>query len=220
MDLYSPSLPNDVPRECSETPERRKVSRVPSSNLIRWGALGALLAGLAWVASFVTAIVDFATDGLVPIFGLPYSDLGRTIYIAVLVGMPWGLVGLHGRQEKRYGRLGAAGFLVAYVGSMLTLVGLGLTWLFRGGVLGQEPAITLGLSGMVLGLALLGIGFLLLGVATLRASVMPGWCGVTLIVGFVAVLVSLIFPASLGSFGVMAVLGLVWLALGYVLWTE
>lgn len=177
-----------------------------------------MLAGLAWVASFVTAIVDFATDGLVPVFGLPYSDLGRTIYIVVLVGMLWGLLGLHGRQEKRYGRLGAAGFLVAYVGITLALAGLGLIWLFRGGVLGQEPAITLGLSGMVLGLALLGTGFLLLGVATLRARALPGWCGATLIVGFVAVLIPLIFPVSLGSYGVIAVLGLVWLALSYVLW--
>lgn len=191
-----------------------------SNHLIRWGAPGALLAGLAWVASFAVVIVDFATKGLVPVFGLPYSDLGRTIYIVALLGVPWGLIGLHGRQEKRYGPLGTAGFLVAYLGSMFALAGLGLIWLFRGDVLGQEPAITLGLSGMVSGLALLGIGFLLLGVATLRARVLPGWCGVTLIVGFVAVLVSLIFPASLGSYGVMAVLGLLWLALSYILWKE
>jgi hypothetical protein len=191
---------------------------VSSSNLVRWGALGALLAGVAWIASFVVVVVDFATRGLVPIFGFPYSDLGRTIYVIVLTSVPWGLVGLHARQKTRYGWLGTAGFLVAYVGSMLALVGLGLVWLFRGNVLGQEPAITLGLSGMVIGSTLLGVGFLLLGVATLRASELPRWCGGVLIFAFVAVLGSLASPVSLGGYVVMAVLGLVWLALGHVLW--
>jgi len=68
------------------------------------------------------------------------------------------------------------------------------------------------------GLMFVGIGFLLLGIATVRARVLPRWCGVSLIVAFVAVLVSLGFPASLGAYAVMIVLGFVWLALGYVLW--
>ena len=197
-----------------------KVNWVSSSNLVRWGALGALLAGAALMMSFMIVIADFVDSGLVPVFGFPYSDLGRTTYVVALMSILWGLVGLHARQEKRYGWLGATGFLVAYVGGTLALVGLGLIWLFRGDVLGQEPAITLGLSGMVAGLTLLGVGFLLLGIATLRASALPGWCGVTLIIAFIAILVSVAFPASPGSYAVMFVLGLVWLALGYVLWKE
>jgi hypothetical protein len=110
--------------------------------------------------------------------------------------------------------------LVAYVGSTLALVGLGLIWLFRGDVLGQEPAITLGLSGMVAGLTLSGVGFLLLGIATLRVNALPGWCGVALVIAFIAILASVVHPTSLGSYVVMFVLGLVWLALGYVLWKE
>ena len=189
-----------------------------TSNLIRWGALGAVLAGAAWMASFVVAIIDFASVGLIPVFGLPYSDLGRTIYIVVLIGMLWGLLGMHAHQETRYGRLGTTGFLVAYGGGTLTLVGLGLTWLFKINALGQEPAVTLGISGMVVGLMLLGIGFLLLGIATLRARVLPRWCGLALIIAFIAVFVPLAFPASLGGYAVMVVLGFVWLALGYGLW--
>ena len=191
-----------------------------SSNLVRWGALGALLAGLAWIVSFIVVIFDFVTRGLVPVFGFPYSDLGRTIYVVVLMSILWGLVGLHAHQEKRYGWLGATGFLVAYSGSTLALVGLGLIWLFRGNVLGQEPAITLGLSGMVVGLTLLGVGFLLLGVATVRTSWLPRWCGAVLIIAFTAVLISVAFPASVGGYVVMVVLGFVWLALGCVLWKE
>lgn len=193
---------------------------VSSSNATRWGALGALLAGVAWVATFVVVIFDYANKGLIPVFGFPYSDLGRTIYIVVLISILWGLVGLHSCQGKLYGRLGSIGFLTAYVGGTLALVGLGLTWLFRGNVLGQEPAITLGLSGMVVGLMLLGGGFLLLGVAVLRAGTLPVWCGLALIIAFIAVIVSLVFPASLGSYVVTVVLGVVWLGLGAVLWKE
>jgi hypothetical protein len=177
-------------------------------------------AGVAWIASFIVAIFDSASKGIIPVFGFPYSDLGRTVYIIVLMSILWGLVGLHASQETRYGRLGSIGFLVAYAGSMLALVGLGLTWLFKGNVLGQEPAITLGLSGMVIGLMLLGIGFLLLGVAILWAGTLPVWCGMALIIAFIAVIASLVFPASSGSYAVMVVLGLVWLGLARVLWKE
>lgn len=196
------------------------MHRLSSSNAIHWGSLGALVAGAAWIASFIVVIFDSASKGLIPVFGFPYSDLGRTIYIVVLMSVLWGLVGLHACQETLYGRLGRIGFLVAYVGSTLALVGLGLTWLFRGNVFGQEPAITLGLSGMVTGLMLLGVGFLLLGVAILWAGALPAWCGIALITAFIAVMASLVFPASVGSYVVMIVLGLVWLGLGRVLWKE
>jgi hypothetical protein len=179
-----------------------------------------MLAGVAWLTSFIIIIVDSATESLIPIFGFPYSDLGRTMYIVVLTTVAWGLMGLAARQETHYGLLGSIGSLVAFTGDTLTLIGLGLILLFRGDFLGQEPAVTLGLSGMVVGLTLLGIGFLLLGLATLRARVLPRLCGIALIIAFVAVLVSVSFPASLGSYVVTIVLGSVWLVLGYVLWTR
>ena len=177
-----------------------------------------MLAGIASLALFATIIVDLATSRLIPVFGFPYSDLGRTIYIAVLMSTLWGLVGLHAHLEGRYGWLGTSGFLAAYVGDTLALVGLGLTWLFRGNILGQEPAITLGLSGMVVGRLLLGLGFLVWGVATFRTGALPKSYGLALVVAFVVVLDSIVFPASLGSYAVTLVLGLVWLALGSLLW--
>lgn len=188
--------------------------------VIRLGALGAMVAGVAWLASFIIVIVDSTTEGLIPIFGFPYSDLGRTMYVIVLTSVPWGLMGLAARQETHYGLLGRVGSLAAFSGDTLTLIGLGLILLFRGDFLGQEPAVTLGLSSMVVGLTLLGTGFLLLGIATLRARVLPRSCGIALIIAFVAVLVPVISPAGLGSYAVTIVLGFVWLALGYVLWVS
>jgi hypothetical protein len=50
--------------------------------------------------------------------------------------------------------------------------------------------------------------------------VLPRFCGIALIIAFVAVPVSLSFPAGLGSYTVNIALGFTWLAIGYVLWIE
>ena len=77
---------------------------------------------------------------------------------------------------------------------------------------GDDGALSAGLLG--LGLAGLLVGFVLSGVATLMAGLLPRWCGLLLIVclplaGAVA--------GVLGEPGGGIALGLVWLALGYVL---
>ena len=172
-----------------------------SSNIIRWGALGAMLAGVVWAAS---GIVDVAfTRGRSPEI-LGFASLDEAMYIAALVGTLGGLAGLHARQATRYGWLGTAGFLAAFMGSTLLLIGLLLTFLIRGSALDQ-----------ILGLGFLGtlIGFALLGAATLRLGVLPRWCGLLLIVCLPLALV-------LGDHGGGIVLGLVWLALGYVLLSQ
>ena len=62
------------------------------------------------------------------------------------------------------------------------------------------------------------VGFVLYRVATLQATVLPRWCGIAFIV---AVPVSVALGGAFGSPGIDYVwLGLVWLALGYVLWSQ
>ena len=55
------------------------------------------------------------------------------------------------------------------------------------------------------------VGFVLYGAATLQARVLPRWCGIGFIVG------PLMFV--LGDLGGI-LFGLLWLALGYVLWSQ
>ena len=57
------------------------------------------------------------------------------------------------------------------------------------------------------------VGFVLYGAATQQARVLPRWSGVALII---ALPVSL----ALGEYGGNALFGLMWLALGYVLWSQ
>lgn len=170
-----------------------------SLNFVRWGALGALLAGVAWIASFV---VDLASEGQgSELFGLPSFYLIEGLVGLALAGMLVGLLGLHARQTTSYGVLGTVGFLAALVGTALVLANVLLIRAAERNLL--DLLLLLGLPGMLL-------GFVLLGIATLQAGVLPGWAGVALI---------LVLPISalLGELGGGLVLGLVWLALGYAL---
>ncbi len=70
------------------------------------------------------------------------------------------------------------------------------------------------------------VGFVLYGAATLQARVLPRWCGIAFIVFLpVAILLGGYAPILGGvasTFGGYAPIwiGLVWLALGYVLWSH
>ena len=148
-------------------------SSVQRRSFIRWGALGAMLAGLAGT---VAGIIDLATaGGAAPEF-LGFVPLDEALYSVALVGILGGLVGLHTRQASRYGRLGSVGFVASFLGVSLLLVGLALSFL-SGGVLEQM----LGLQMVGLGFLGMLVGFVLLGAATLRLGVLPRWCALLLI---------------------------------------
>lgn len=171
-------------------------------NPVRLGALGALLAGVTWIGlGFVAAAT---INGRRPeILGL--TVLGDTLYLVALVSTLAGIVGLHFRQAPSYGKLGTTGFLAAFTGIVLLLVGLMISFLVGHtfGLALLDPALGLGLWCTLVGLVLLGA-------ATWRLRALPRWCGVLLIV-------CIPFAIALGDYGGGIVLGLAWLALGYAL---
>jgi hypothetical protein len=175
---------------------------VSSLNLVRLGALGALMAGVAWT---VLGLVDMATLGGRGSEALNSAFLEATLYLAALASTLGGIVGLHARQTPHYGRLGTAGFLATFAGTAILLVGLILFFLV-GGLVGTaylDPVLGAGLWCVL-------VGFLLLGAATLRLEALPRWCGVALIV-------DLPLAITLGDYGGGIVLGLLWLGVGYTL---
>jgi hypothetical protein len=169
-----------------------------SMNLARWGALGALLAGVAWIVSFVVSLV--VTGGSL-VFGVPSFYLIEGIIGLALAGTLLGLLGLHARQTTSYGVLGTVGFLAALIGTAFVLANVVFVHAARRDIL--DLLLAIGLVGMF-------FGFVLLGIATLRARELPRWCGMALIV-------VLPISAILGNYGGGLVFGLFWLALGYVL---
>ena len=168
------------------------------SDLIRWGGLAAMLAGVAFVVS-----------GLLPSLGLANPEdpsdapLLDGLFVLALLLVVAALFGFHALQKGNYGRIGRAGFYTVVVATLVQVVGL------VGFMLGStalEWLIPLG------SLAVL-VGFILYGAATLQARVLPRWCGVGFIVGLPVATV-------LGQVWGALVFGLLWLALGYVLWSQ
>jgi hypothetical protein len=112
--------------------------------------------------------------------GNPLSDAKDLLEIVVGAAFVLTLVtlaGLHAAQRHsgRYGILGAAGFWLTFLGYVVVLVTVHLTLLAGG-----EPILSVRLVGGLLVL----VGSILLGAMTIRARVLPWWCGVLLIVGF------------------------------------
>ena len=175
-------------------------------NLVRWGALAAMASGALWVAGGLLQLA-FPQDppGML---GYYLNFLGTALFSAAYLGMLGGLVGLHVRQAGSYERLGGAGFLLASAGAALAFVGQATSAIFpHNGALGwlfADPGY-----GFMVGILLTSLGLVLMGVATMRAGVLPRWCGF----GLVAMVVFL----ALGAYGGFVVVGLIWLALGYAL---
>jgi hypothetical protein len=176
-----------------------------SLNLVRLGAMGAILAGVAWIASSVlTAAI---ASGLSPeVLGL--ASLNDGLYVVAVAGTMGGIVGLHARQAPSYGRLGTAGFLATFTGTALLLLGLVLSF-----AMGSVFERTLLDYMLGLGLWAALLGFMALGAATLRLGVLPRWCGVLLII-------CLPLAVVLGDYGGGTVLGLLWLAVAYELLSQ
>jgi hypothetical protein len=177
---------------------------------IRWGALVAFASGALWIAG---GLLHLAYPQDPPgMLGYYLNYLGTAVFSAAYLGVLGGLVGLHASQMTSfsYGRLGRAGFLAAFVGAALALVGQATSGIFpQNATLGwlfSDPGY-----GFQAGILLTSVGLVLMGVATLRAGVLPRWCGFGLI--------ALVIFLALGAYGGFVVVGLIWLALGYALWS-
>jgi hypothetical protein len=200
------SFHKSYPQHLSVRSRAKRVSNSVSSlsSFVQWEALGAMLAGLAWT---VAGIIDVTSAGGRAPEVLGFVPLNEALYCVASVGMLGGLVGLHTRQAPSYGRLGTVGFLASFLGVLSLLMGFTLSFL-AGSVVPEERAFL----DQVLLVSFLGtlVGFVLMGAATLRLRAFPRWCGVLLIT-------CLPLAITLGDYGGAIALGLIWLALAYVL---
>lgn len=159
------------------------------SNLVRWGALAAMLGGMVGIGAgiaFNTSGGERAGDALLP-----------AAYLLTAAG----LAGFHALQKETYGRIGRGGFYTATIGSLSAVAAT------TAALAGSAELDLLHAGGALL----LIVGYILYGVATLRARMLPAWCGVAFIV---------VGPVTLFVMGNYSATGLgaVWLTLGYALW--
>ena len=168
---------------------------LPSDGLtrfIRAGAWAAIVSGLAMAVSLLM-------DWLV----VPHERLGSEAFLTSsylassglrllsIVLLPWALIGIYERQSRAAGTFGLWAFVVAFLGTTLTV---GNVWaeVFVWPTLAQvAPNMMSGsvtdfpsylMAGLNVSFPLFGIGLILFGVATFRAGAYPRWASVLLIV--------------------------------------
>ena len=184
-----------------------------TTNLIRWSALAALASGVLWV---IGGLLTLAYPQAPPDFPATRLDyLGTSVVSAAYLGVLGVLVGLRARQQDSYGSLGTWGFVLAFVGAALLFVGQGSSAVFTG-----NGALTWLLDdpgyAFMVAMNLHLLGLVMLGISTLRAAMLPAWCGLALM-GVVAVSIF----GAIASVGLAFVaVGLLWMAIGYTLWQE
>ena len=158
-----------------------------SSGLVRWSGLVAIVAG---VLLLIAELLE-----LLPVFDdIPFSELALTsiftlqltLYLAGLILIAVGLVGLYAHQSETVGLLGLVGFLVAFAGTVL------FTGFFWANIF-VAPALAVGapefldqggrFPGFRLSLIIYAVGWLLFGLASLKARVYPRAPVVALIIG-------------------------------------
>lgn len=169
-------------------------------DLARWGGLVGVAAAAMFVLAGILILIAPPQTG----YSEPFSDnLIAIILTVAFAGTLVAIAGLHALQRGRYGQLGAAGSLIAFVGYALIIV-VAVTSILSGG----EALHTVRLIG---GLAVL-IGSMLLGAITIRARVLPWWCGLLLIIGFPLDDIS---DEVLASGSEAIVLGILWELVSY-----
>ena len=164
-----------------------------SSDLIRWGGLAAIIGGVVWVLEGLLLLILAMPESAV-------TDLLFSIATLCTVG---GVIGFHALQKDNYGRIGRGGFWTVVVASLALIVGLIAVSLLGSSSI-WEPLFPVGTFAVF-------VGFALYGAASLQARILPRWCGIGFIVAP--------FMFLLGDFGTV-LFGLLWLALGYMLWSQ
>jgi hypothetical protein len=147
-----------------------------SSEMVRWGGLAGVVAGVMFLLSGILTFI-VAPPPLQGALGSSGAYLLEVVIVVAFASTLVAVAGLHAsqRQSRRYRILGAAGFLLTFVGYAMVLV---VAHLIR--LAGGEPLLSLRPVGGLLVL----VGSILLGAMTIYARVLPWWCGVLLIVGF------------------------------------
>ena len=193
-------------RELASSSIGREEGRgLPAGALLRHTGLLAMAAGVSMFLAPILHPDDPASAAWVPV---------HLLYFATLIVVLLVLIGVFVRQLPRTGRLGLAGFLVAFVGTSMMLME-GREHLFSHDF-GQGTPV--GLWQLIATSLVFSVGYILLGVAIYRAGVLPRGAGVLLAVGGPIVA----FSPPIGILAVLVVghtlfgAGLAWL--GYALW--
>lgn len=155
-----------------------------SDKLLRLAGLAAIAAGvLSAIGDVMSLVVDLegadATGGASQRIVFGFYLLGTVLLLL-------GLTGLYASQSRAAGRLGFAGFLLAFVGTALTVGAIWFEFFVVPDLAAQAPDVAtgeLGFAGFALSFLIAAVGWVLFAIATLRAGVYPQLAGGLLLAG-------------------------------------
>ena len=166
-----------------------RPDQAPATPFARSAGWLSLTAGaLFLVAQAVMATFDQAMN--LDTSQEPLFIAAKLVYLGGFVVLMFALIGVHGLQAQRAGRLGTVAFGVAIIGTMmlggdLWFESFAVPWL-AGGPGGQgltsEPSLLMGL-GAISSYLLFAAGWTLFGLAALRARVFPTVISLGVVVG-------------------------------------
>src|ERR671917_643159 len=164
----------------SEAPPSDGLSR-----FVRVGAWAAIASGLALVVSFLMEWLVVPHERLGPEAFLTIAYLVASgLRLVSIVLLVWGLLGIYGRQSRALRTFGLWAFVVAFLGTALTV---GNVWAevfvwptltevdpntMSGSITGVSPYLVAGLN---VSFPFFAIGLLLLGAATFWERAYPRW---------------------------------------------
>lgn len=149
---------------------------MPSSALIRWCGLAAMLGGVLWpLWAGVVQGIGFGEPGSA---AYERYELANRMLPLALLPVVVGCLGLHAAQRRSYGWLGAAGFAVVLVGFALVIAGsAGEFWAFSDQAYAMPNGRDASWTLFLLGHPVLAVGTALFGAATARSRIFPGEAG-------------------------------------------
>jgi hypothetical protein len=188
-------------------------------NMIRWSGIFLILAGVCVaLGTLIHPSKETPQIILAQETRLITGHWLLTFYSAFLM---LGLPGVYASRSKQLGRLGLAGFLMLFFGTLFYAVSS--DYGFNAPVLARLAPQTLDainaypsvvfMDGMFV--LLLFLGFILFGIAILRSQVFPPWSGILIASGWTLFMISA--PLALFVFEpiwILAILGTVMLGLG------
>jgi hypothetical protein len=183
---------------------------LPSDGLTRfigWGAWAAIASGLAMAVSLLMEWLVVPHERLGPEAFLTSSyHVSSGLRLLSIVLLVWGLVGIYGRRSRALGTFGLWAFVVAFLGTVLTV---GNVWAevfvwptltevapntLSGTITGASPYLVAGLN---LSFPLFGFGLILFGGATFWTGVYSRWASALLVV---SIPVTIFLDPTPGSF--------------------
>ena len=180
-----------------------------ASALIRWSGLAAVVAGVVLIIVELMELFTVDSEHLRAASDTGAFAIWAGLSLLTFLLLPLGLIGIYSHQLEAAGILGLAGFLVAFLGTVLS-AGAAWTLFFIATKVAPVVPTFAEIPWFELTFLLFAVGWLLFGMATLRARVFPRAAAVLLIIGAVPIAVPL--PARALVLGV----ALAWL--GFLLY--